>query len=747
VKKTETNLTPTKKRLFSLILWLLPVLFFIVFELVLRIVNYGGNLDLFITGPEKQISQYWMGNPNLGERYFFRQHTKPAPPKDLFLKQKPKNGYRIFVMGGSTAAGFPYGYNVMFSRILNFQLSDIFPDKHIEVVNTAMAAVNSYTLLDLTDEIIAQKPDAILIYAGHNEFYGAMGVGSQEQFAKNPDVIRAYLKLRRFKTFLFIRNVVGYLQKKISRATTGGTKVDPTNTLMARIVAKQSIPYKSDLYQRGVDQFADNLDRILLKFDAHHIPVILSELVCNIKDQEPFVSVKTDSFPTAKHAWEIGKKLEQQGEYKDAKKALYLAKDLDALRFRATEEMNDIIHNIAEKHNAPVVPMKSIFEAHCEHNLIGHELILEHLHPNIQGYFIMADAFLHALKDNHFIADQWDESRIKPMQQYQKNWGLTKLDTTYADLSIFYLKGGWPFKPAIMPNHALDNYHASTRVESTAVQVLLNKNFSIVVGHVEMAKYYESKREHEKAFREYKAALYNIPFEIEFYEGAARTLIELKRYDEALQILRTSHNYGSTPFTNKWTGQLLNSRGDAEEALPYLEQARSDLPGDQQLLQHLVRCYKSLGKDAQASQLLPLIQKSQITETHKGAEPAALDAQQQTLIYRAALLEKGASLIKEKKYSKALPLLKRAHALKQSDYTYKWIGLLDLQAGNIPEAAEFLQHAADNNPENFELRYNLCNAYVHLGNKKEAETVLAEMEALRPNFKDPQKLRKRIAAM
>ena len=297
-----------------------------------------------------------------------------------------------------------------------------------------------------------------------------------------------------------------------------------------------------------------------------------------------------------------------------------------------------------------------------------------------------------------------------------------------------------------MPNHALENYNASTRVESTAVKVLVNKNYSIVVGHVDLAKYYESKKQYEKAFREYKAALYNIPFETEFYEGAARNLIELKRYAEALQILETSHKYGSSPFTNKWTGQLLNSHGDAKAALPYLEQARISLPGDQQLLQHLFSCYKALGKEAQAAQLLSLIKKDEIAGSANGEKPVMLDAQQQSVVYKA-LMEKGVSLIKQKEYSKALPLLKRAHALKQSDYTLKWIGLLDLQAGHVQEAAELLQQAADHNPDNFELRYNLCNAYIHLGRKKEAESVLSEMEALRPNFKDPQKLREHIAGM
>ena len=41
-----------------------------------------------------------------------------------------------------------------------------------------MSAVSSYTLLDFSDEIVDYQPDAILIYAGHNEYLGILGVGS-----------------------------------------------------------------------------------------------------------------------------------------------------------------------------------------------------------------------------------------------------------------------------------------------------------------------------------------------------------------------------------------------------------------------------------------------------------------------------------------------------------------------------------------------------------------------------------------
>ncbi len=76
--------------------------------------------------------------------------------------------------------------------IENWQIH--FQIKKIEIINTAMTAVNTYTILDFMDEVIAQKPDAILIYAGHNEFYGALGVASMESLGKYPFFVRTFLQ-------------------------------------------------------------------------------------------------------------------------------------------------------------------------------------------------------------------------------------------------------------------------------------------------------------------------------------------------------------------------------------------------------------------------------------------------------------------------------------------------------------------------------------------------------------------------
>ena len=119
--------------------------------------------------------------------------------RDYFKAEPDSNTFRIVVQGGSSAAGYPLYYGGSFSRMLEQRLLQSFPGKPIEVINTAMAAVNSYTLLDLADEIIEQRPDLVLIYAGHNEYYGSLGVGSAESLGRFPGMVNLYLELQHLR--------------------------------------------------------------------------------------------------------------------------------------------------------------------------------------------------------------------------------------------------------------------------------------------------------------------------------------------------------------------------------------------------------------------------------------------------------------------------------------------------------------------------------------------------------------------
>jgi hypothetical protein len=152
----------------------------------------------------------------------------------------------------------------MFSRILWRRLQDIFPEKRIEVVNIAMSAINSYTLLDFTDEILEYKPDLIIIYAGHNEYYGALGVGSLESIGHSRSLIKIYMKTQHLRLFRLLRELINRVMS-VFRKDDASNPEDLTATLMERIVSEQVIPLGSKLYELGKEQFRSNLEEILRK--------------------------------------------------------------------------------------------------------------------------------------------------------------------------------------------------------------------------------------------------------------------------------------------------------------------------------------------------------------------------------------------------------------------------------------------------------------------------------------------------
>jgi len=80
------------------------------------------------------------------------------------------------------------GYNTDWMRT--------FPEMNIEIINLCLTAVNSYTISDFAKQVSKYEPDAVLIYAGHNEYYGALGIGSTSRLGSNVNIVRSLLQLR-----------------------------------------------------------------------------------------------------------------------------------------------------------------------------------------------------------------------------------------------------------------------------------------------------------------------------------------------------------------------------------------------------------------------------------------------------------------------------------------------------------------------------------------------------------------------
>jgi tetratricopeptide (TPR) repeat protein len=235
--------------------------------------------------------------------------------------------------------------------------------------------------------------------------------------------------------------------------------------------------------------------------------------------------------------------------------------------------------------------MKAYFEKASPHGLIGNNLMLEHLHPNIDGYFLMADAFFDAMQQHGFIATKWDANRIRPTEHYRKNWGFTELDAVYANLRIRILKGNWPFQSKSLPNRALIDYRPATKAESLAVNIWLDKSTNLERAHVALAEHFEKRRQFEKAFEEYRSLTFITPFNVSPYLRAAQMLIKLQDFGRALPYLQMSLKLEDTAYANKWVGTIYLNDGRVKDALPFLEKAAKMTPDDPQLIYNLSGAY------------------------------------------------------------------------------------------------------------------------------------------------------------
>lgn len=426
-----------KKLVFKAIALLLPFVLLLILEVGLRLLNYGNDLGLFVE--DKENVNYWVMNPHASERYFTNNENATIGVFESFRKIKPPGTVRIFVLGESTTLGFPYMASASFDRWLFYRLMHTFPDREFEIVNVSLTAVNSYTVLGFAKEIVNYEPDAVMIYCGQNEYYGALGVGSTSQLGGSRILVKSLLYVRSLRLVQLVENTFS----KIKRSLTG-EQIDSSQSLMKRMAAKQEIPVNSSLYKRGISQFKNNMEDVCKVLSSKRIPVFISNLVSNEKDLKPFISSKKDTTVSADYQYALAEKAYRLGNFARAKQKYILAKDLDLLRFRAPEELNAVIANLPHKFpEVYMVDTKKIFEDHSPHGIIGHETLLEHVHPTIYGYGLMSEAFYQSLKLHKLITP--DVKSEIPLEQLQRQMPVTIVDSLKGAFEIMLLKEKWPF--------------------------------------------------------------------------------------------------------------------------------------------------------------------------------------------------------------------------------------------------------------------------------------------------------------
>jgi lysophospholipase L1-like esterase len=607
-----TSLSPRRRRLFLALTLVLPWVLLALFELALRIVGYGNAYPLFVSVPDHP--DYLVPNQEVAKRYFGDGPFVPKPQLDFFPARKAPRAFRIVFQGESSARGFPYGHGGAPSRMLEQRLQTAFPDRPIEVVNTALTAVNSYTLLDQADEIIAQRPDVVMIYTGHNEYYGAFGAGSPHVLRRRW-MVRSYLVLRRLR-------VVQLLANALSRGTAAASASAPDDaprTVMQLMAGDQLVPLGSRAYEDGLAQFRANLDALLARYVARGIPVLIGTVASNERDQRPFVGgPRAGADSTAwSGAWHASLAALQRGDSSGAERAatsatraddtaadpFYLlatlheahgdfasahdlyraAKERDQLRFRAPEAVNQIIRQVAAARGAHVVETQRALERAAPHGIIGHTLMLEHLHPNVDGYFVVAGAFYDALRSQGLLGAS--SSATDTIQaRARREVPVTAVDSIAGLLHADRLTSGWPFLPkGTERTPAVDTLHPRS-VEEQLAQGLVLGRVSWPEAMDRLRARYEQARDLDDAVHVALVMAQEYRYSAQPLLDAARIEVGRHRYADALRYARAATERQETPRSVQLVGLLSLRQGDYATGLRYLERAARLAPGDQRIV-------------------------------------------------------------------------------------------------------------------------------------------------------------------
>ena len=569
---TSSAKGPSKKRIIlfkGISIILVPLLILFLLELFLRIFNYGDNYSLFIG--YKDNKDYLVFNPDASKKFFTEQQIATKGNSEILKKKKDNNTLRIFVLGESTTIGYPYFHNGSFHRWLEYRLIHTYPDKNFEIINLSLTAVNSYTVLSFAKELVNYEPDAVLIYTGHNEFYGALGAASTQNLGSNPDVINFILSLRDLRLAQLIINI--YTDIKNAFGTTG---LKPGGDRMQLMVAKQEIPYGSDLYEKGVIQFRDNMDEIMNLFNKRHIPLFVSNLVSNEKDLKPFISFEPDSIKSRgfKNNFALGLEFFENGDFNFAeayfkkanelynsnalcnfylgrlaykkndfllaKKYFLKAKDLDGLRFRAPEQFNEILVQLSHKYpNTHLVDTRAAFENNADHHIIGDELTVDHVHPELKGYAIMSDVFYEAIRKYQVIpATNGNDMTFKQLLQKMPPNVVDSLAGVYRVLN---LKKRWPYNDP----HVLDSVKVESREETLAYKLAFqNIRWDNIMD--DLYGYYLNNRELLKARNVLENLSLEYPADPDLYERIAMLSGELRDDENTVFYFKKSFNLAPT---------------------------------------------------------------------------------------------------------------------------------------------------------------------------------------------------------
>lgn len=533
-----------------------------------------------------QIEWYQINRSFLKPYFPANDRLVPEFKPSLVRKQKTDKTFRILCLGESSMFGVPYQMTANIPGMVRRQLQHLYPEKEIEVINLGASAINTNVILHLTKEFLRLEPDLVLIYTGHNEFYGPDGIGASWLEKQFPAITQLKYNIRDLSIIRLIQSL-------------GNTSSQPQSlevNLMKQVSNGALVDLNSFDAKKVFLNFERNLSDIIRSYRNHNIPVIVSDVTSNLRfspfeydssqskeysEIQQLLSTKKYDLASAK--FNSLSHLDSSNAYQqylggmislglnDVTKARFCfesARDYDLLKFRAPGTINFIIKNVCAVNSIPFFSSDSIFQLNSTNGISDTSLFWEHLHPKANGYYLIANGFV----------DKIQKENILPPVHSRKNIPFTDdslhiswLDRAFADVSMKNLTSKWPFR----------NFTVEQKFYPKADPVLKNVVDQVYsIGKVwdegcyETAQRFWSTGNIHQAITTYRAVIDEYPYNFYAHYLLANALSQTGNIDEAILHYTISINSNPKyPFPKLDLGLIKINQGKFDEGITFLTDA------------------------------------------------------------------------------------------------------------------------------------------------------------------------------
>lgn len=521
-------LTGRKRAAFTAIALLLPVILFGAVELTLRLAGAGYPTSFFVpvAGSEGHTT-----NPRFGWR-FFPPALARTPLVAWLPAEKSPAAFRIFVLGESAAMGVPepaFG----FSRMLEVMLAERYPDVQVEMINTAMTAINSHVIRDIARESARRQPDLFIIYMGNNEVVGPFGPATIfTRAAPVLPLVRARLLLERTRA----GQIAARHLQRLGRESTGFTRWRGMEML-----TEQQIPADDARLATTYGHFRKNLEAVLDAAAAAGVPALVSTVAVNLRESPPFGSQHGSDATDAEVQFQRAEALAAAGRTREAHETFVRARDLDVLRFRADSRINDVVRTVSHARadrGVALVDAERLF-SESSGGPPGDDLFWEHVHLNPAGNYLLASLFF-ARVSEILDARRGAAQRVvapPPIERVTERLALTGWDRLRMASGIFEMMKRPPFTRQLGHAERIARQRRTLAAARAA-----------------------ARSEGEGAERTYRSAIVHRPHDLQLRASFGTLLRERGNFAEAAEQWRAL--LARVPAVVEWRSQLAFALAD-----------------------------------------------------------------------------------------------------------------------------------------------------------------------------------------